>query len=392
MAATMRSLMRLNVKLASNTCLKYNFLNSCRFIYSEESLGLLGYKNACLNFRNQFLNMENTFRTKMQEVCNSESGQIFTEDLKSMLYLAQKKPEDIELLVRMIAKFNSQNKKLRFNIFIIGPLIMRTFYYLDEPDLAFTTFKHFQFENFFNQIISYQIFLSLLYKHGKYTEMRDVFDIIKIKILDFDRYPGNTLILVMAACYKENTPETLEYALNLWNEINAKGFTFQRRASTFLAALAINQDSSHIAIEILTSIKEVRYIDIRCLKVMAFKNLKRFTAIVPIFKKSLDFDKLNVRKEKYFRDVIEKLEESMAKENIPADFELYKLITLLKDNDHILSDTLEDHLVSEITVNPIKRTQRGLNAFQSNVSQRPQSFSRNRLVYCPIFCKYAPKL
>ncbi|XP_050456747.1 pentatricopeptide repeat-containing protein 2, mitochondrial-like isoform X2 [Cataglyphis hispanica] len=315
MAATMRSLMRLNVKLASNTCLKYNFLNSCRFIYSEESLGLLGYKNACLNFRNQFLNMENTFRTKMQE-----------------------------------------------------------------------------FENFFNQIISYQIFLSLLYKHGKYTEMRDVFDIIKIKILDFDRYPGNTLILVMAACYKENTPETLEYALNLWNEINAKGFTFQRRASTFLAALAINQDSSHIAIEILTSIKEVRYIDIRCLKVMAFKNLKRFTAIVPIFKKSLDFDKLNVRKEKYFRDVIEKLEESMAKENIPADFELYKLITLLKDNDHILSDTLEDHLVSEITVNPIKRTQRGLNAFQSNVSQRPQSFSRNRLVYCPIFCKYAPKL
>ncbi|KAL6418765.1 hypothetical protein ACFW04_011803 [Cataglyphis niger] len=384
MAATMRYLMRLNVKLASNTCLKYNFLNSCRFIYSEESLGLLGYKNACLNFRKQFLNVENTFRTKMQEICNSESGQILTEDLKSMLYLAQKKPEDIELLVKMIAKFNSQNKKLRFNIFTIGPLIMRTFYYLDEPDLAFTTFKHLQFENFSTKLTSYQIFLSLLYKHGKYTEMRDVFDIIKIKILDSDRYPGNTLILVMAACYKENTPETLEYALNLWNEINAKGFTFQRRASTFLAALAINQDSSHIAIEILTSIKKVRYIDIRCLKVMAFKDLKRFTEIVPIFKKSLDFDKPNVQKEKYFRDVIEKLEKSMAKENIPANFELYKLITLLKDNDHILSNTLEDHLVSEITVDPIKRTavhtQRRLNAFQSNVSQRPQSFSRKRRV------------
>ncbi|KAL6432444.1 hypothetical protein ACFW04_006792 [Cataglyphis niger] len=380
MAATLRSLMRLNVKLASNTALKHNFLNSCRFIYSDKSLGLQGYENARLNFRNQFLNVENTFRTKMQEVCNSELSQIFTEDLKSMLHLVQKKPEDIELLVKMITKFNSQNKELRFGTFVFGPVVMRTFYYLDEPDLALTAFKDPQFENFFDQMISYQILLCLLYKHGRYTEMRDVYDIIKTKNLDSSGYPRNSLILVMAACYKENTPETLEYALNLWKEMKDKGFTFVRRASTFLTALAINQNSSHIAIEILTSIREARYIDIRCLKVLAFTDLKRFTEIVPIFRKSLEFDNPNVMKEKYFKDVIEKLEESMAKENIPTDFELYKLITLLRNNDHILPDTLEDHLVSEITVDPTKRTQRRLNTYQSNISQRPRSFSRNRPV------------
>ncbi|XP_050460443.1 pentatricopeptide repeat-containing protein 2, mitochondrial-like [Cataglyphis hispanica] len=378
MAATLRSLMRLNVKLASNTVLKHNFLNSCRFIYSDKSLGLQGYENARLNFRNQFLNVENTFRTKMQEVCDSELGQIFTEDLKSMLHLAQKKPEDIELLVKMLTKFNSQNKELRFGTFVFGPVVMRTFYYLDEPDLALTAFKDLQFGNFFDQLISYQILLCLLYKHGKYAEMRDVYDIIKTKNLDFGGYPRNSLILVMAACYKENTPETLEYALNLWKEIKDKGFTFMRRASTFLIALAINQNSSHIAIEILTSIREARYIDIRCLKVLAFADLKRFTEIVPIFRKSLEFDNPNVMKEKYFKDVIEKLEESMAKENIPTDFELYKLITLLRSNDHILSDTLEDHLVSEITVDPMKRAQRRMNASQSNIT-RQRSFSRNRL-------------
>ncbi|KAM0729875.1 Pentatricopeptide repeat-containing protein 2, mitochondrial [Formica fusca] len=383
MAATMRGLMRLNVKLASNIVLKHNFLNSCRFIYSEKSLGLQGYENARLNFRNQFLNVENTFRTKMQEVCNSESGQIFTEDLKSMLHLAQKKPEDIELLVRMITKFNSQNKELRFGTFVFGPVVMRTFYYLDEPDLALTAFKDSEFENFFDQMISYQILLSLLYKHGRYTEMRDVYDIIKTKNLDSGGYPRNSLILVMAACYKENTPETLQYALNLWREINDKGFIFMRRASTFLTALAINQNSSHIAIEILTAIRESRYIDIRCLKVLAFTDLKRFTEIVPIFRRSLEFDNPNTQKEKYFRDVIEKLEEAMAKENIPEDFELYKLIALLKNNDHILLDTLEDHIVSEISVDPVKRAQRRLNAFQSNIqsaSQRQRSFSRNRPV------------
>ncbi|XP_029177136.1 pentatricopeptide repeat-containing protein 2, mitochondrial-like [Nylanderia fulva] len=375
MAATITGLMRLNVRLAGNTLLKSNFLNSCRFLYSDNSLGLQGYENARLNFRNQFLNVENTFRTKMQEICSSDSSMIFTEDLKSMLHLAQKKPEDIELLVKMIAKFNSQNKELRFGTFVFGPVVMRTLYYLDEPDLAFTAFKDPQFNSFFDQMISYQILMCLLYKHGKYAEMRETFDIIKTKKLD-GGYPRNSLILVMAACYKENTPETLQYALDLWREINDKGFTFMRRASTFLTALAIKQNSPHIAIEIVTSMRESRYIDVRCLKVLAYTDLKRFTEIVPIFRTSLEFDRPNTQKESYFKDVIEKLENTMAKENIPEDFELYKLIDLLKKNDHILPDTLEEHICHEITVDPVKRIQRR-NAFPFN-PQRQRSFSRNR--------------
>lgn len=77
-----------------------------------------------------------------------------------------------------------------------------------------------------------------------------------------------------------------------------------RRASTFLTALAINQNSSHIAIEILTTIKESRYIDVRCLKVLAYADLKRFTEIVPLFRKSLEADRPNIHKESYFRDVV----------------------------------------------------------------------------------------
>lgn len=161
-----------------------------------------GYENARLNFRNQFLNVEDTFRTKMQEVCESESSMIFTEDLKSMLHLAQKKPEDIELLIKMITKFNKQNKEMKFGTFIFGPVVMRTLYYLDEPELALTAFKDPQFENFFDQFISYQILLCLLYKHKKYAEMREVYDIIKTKRI-VNGYPKNSSILVMAACYKE---------------------------------------------------------------------------------------------------------------------------------------------------------------------------------------------
>jgi len=176
-----------------------------RCLYSEKTLGLRGYENSRLNFHNQFLNVENTFRTKMQEACSQESNIIFTEDLKSMLHLAQKKPEDIELLVKMLTKYNNQNKEMRFGTFVFGPVVMRTFYYLDEPDIALTAFKDPQFGSFFNQLISYQILLSLLYKHGKYIEMREVYNIIRNQYVNGNGHPKNSLLLIMAGCYKEVT-------------------------------------------------------------------------------------------------------------------------------------------------------------------------------------------
>ncbi|KYN22195.1 PREDICTED: pentatricopeptide repeat-containing protein 2, mitochondrial-like isoform X1 [Trachymyrmex cornetzi] len=378
MAATMRCLTKFNVGLVNHTLLRNSFLNSCRFLYSDKSLGLQGYENARLNFRNQFLNVENTFRSKMEEVCNTDSSMIFTEDLKSMLHLAQKTSEDIELLIKMLTKFNNQTKEMRFGTFIFGPVVMRTLYYLDEPDLAFTAFKDPKFENFFDQLISYQILLSLLYKHAKYTEMRKVYEMIKTKEL-IGGYPRNSLILVMAACYKENTPETLQYGLNIWKELDDKGCQIMRRATTFLAALAIKQNSPHITIELLSSIREVRYIQIRCLKVIAYTNLRRFTEIVPILRASLEHDRPNAQKECYFKDVIEKLEEAMAQDNIPEDFELYKLITLLKKDDHILPGTLEDHLCAEITIDKSRfdRRRLGTQYTQSNFSQQPRPFVRN---------------
>ncbi|XP_012537102.1 pentatricopeptide repeat-containing protein 2, mitochondrial [Monomorium pharaonis] len=376
MAATMRCMLRLNVRLANSTFQRNNFLNSCRYLYSDNSLGLQGYENARLNFRNQFLNVENTFRNKMEEVCNADSSVVFTEDLKSMLHLVQKKPEDIELLIKMLTKFNSQSKEMRFGTFIFGPVVMRAFYYLDEPDLAYTAFKDPKFENFFNQAISYQVLLSLLYKHEKYAEMRDVFDIIKVRPTETG-YPKSCSILVMAACYKENTPETLDYGLKIWREVEEKGYRILRRAATFLAALAIKQDAPHIAIEILCSLKEARYIHVRNLKIIAYTDLKRFTEIVPILRSSLEHDRPhNLQKEQYFSDVIEKLEEAMTKENIPEDFELYKLINLLKkDEGYITPDTWEESICKEIKIDRTKK--RNIGTSQTDILQRPRMLTRN---------------
>lgn len=77
-----------------------------------------------------------------------------------------------------------------------------------------------------------------------------------------------------------------------------------RRATSFLAALAIKQNAPHIAIEILSSIREARYIQIRCLKIVAYTHLQRYTDIVPILRTTLEHDRPNTLKEVYFTDVV----------------------------------------------------------------------------------------
>lgn len=92
--------------------------------------------------------------------------------------------------------------------------------------------------------------------------------------------------------------------MKVWRDIEEKGLEIIRRASIFLAALAIKQNSSHIAIEILSTIKEARYMHVRCLKIVAYTDLKRFTDIVPLIRSSLEQDRPNGRKECFFNDVV----------------------------------------------------------------------------------------
>lgn len=77
-----------------------------KYLYSKEKIA------------SQFVNSAEKFREKMFEYTGSDN-MIFTEDLKNMAHLVQT-PEDIDLVERMMKKFNSQNKELRFGNFVFG--------------------------------------------------------------------------------------------------------------------------------------------------------------------------------------------------------------------------------------------------------------------------------
>jgi pentatricopeptide repeat domain-containing protein 2 len=84
------------------------FTIGLRSLYTAEALGLDGYMTArsktAVNFHGT--QMKEKFRSRMQEFASADSTSlVFTDDLKTMLNLAENTPEDIKLLHQMIEKY-----------------------------------------------------------------------------------------------------------------------------------------------------------------------------------------------------------------------------------------------------------------------------------------------
>ncbi|KAI8420184.1 hypothetical protein MSG28_008738 [Choristoneura fumiferana] len=181
--------------------------------------------------------------TKMTEFVDDPKSMIFTEDLKNMVHMAE--PSDLELCLKMVKKFNTQTTEYRFGSFVFGPVVMRMFHFLDAPNEALQCFEDPANDKFFDQLVTYQVLLDLLYSHEMYDEMYRVFEKVK---------------------ERQNSPQSMEYASKLWSDMNKTGTVPLRRACTFFAALALKQGAPHIALESI-SIQKQHYVTIRNIKI-----------------------------------------------------------------------------------------------------------------------------
>lgn len=351
MAAGLKGLLNMTLSRMAKSINPQIFGNGNRFLFTPAVLGINSYLTTRASVKNQFLTVEKDFRTKMHNFINKDpDSMIFSEDLKAMLYLAQKTPEDLELMINMIKKYNKQNKELRFGTFTFGPVAMRTLYHLDEPDIALSLYKDPELEGFFDQMITNQILMDLLYNHGRYADVRNIFDIFINKTKSEHAYPRNSVILLMGSCYKENTQESLDYALNVWQDVVTKLQSPIRRAISFLCALALAQGKPHAAMELLTSIRQSQYIDTRCLRIMAYVEIERLDDIIRMFEDALDTAKQPEKKILFFSDTINIVEKVAKENNYSEDSRIMQLIKKLREYQHVQPLTLDEHLCKPIDV------------------------------------------
>lgn len=351
MALSIRGFCRLNLGLVNNVFSKNNILNvGVRYMYTEKALGVIAYENTRQIYRNQFVSIENTFRSKMKEVCESADGVIFTEDLKAMLHLIQKNEDDLKLINKMIEKYQVSNKDLKFGSYVFGTVVMRMYYYLNEPKIALDTFKNSMDTKLFNQSTSMNILMCLMYNNQMYVEIRELFN-LTINNEAWKDVTKNCLLVLCSACYKENTPESFECALEAWRKSSEILYRPPARATAITAALAIKQNAPDVALELIATIQKQQYITVRCLKVMAYMKLQKYVQIIPIFKYLLENDNSSSFKHTFYSHVINELEENIKTINGEGIEELLQLINELRRRDQVTSGIcLEDSLLRPKTL------------------------------------------
>ncbi|XP_033187120.1 pentatricopeptide repeat-containing protein 2, mitochondrial [Bombus vancouverensis nearcticus] len=344
MATNLRGLCRLNISLANNAFFKYNFINvGVRCMYTERDLGVASYENTRYVFRNQFMTIENTFREKMQEICQDQNGVVYTEDLKAMIHLAQANESDMQLLNNMLEKYIQKQEEKKFGKYVFGPVVMRMYYHLNQPEYALEAFDNNTLKESFDYRTSFRILMCLLYKNGMYKKMREVYQ----KVLDKNGidYIGSSNVLMYAGCLKENTPEALEYALDHWKQQYDK-MKPSIRSCSLLSCLAIKNNKPEIALDILSTIPLDRIMSVKGLKILAYMHLGRYIQIIPILKYGLEQDNAHVKSNYFFADVMYELEEKLKAENVEESKQLLNLIEQARKQDFIQTNyTLEEFIL-----------------------------------------------
>lgn len=327
---------------------------------------------------------------KMQEFVTEESkNMVFSEDLKNMVHLAEK--QDLPLVIKIMEKYILQSNELKFGNYIFGPVVMRMFYHLEDIDTALQCFKDNKFAEFFNQMISYQLLLDLLYNNGRYQDVLDVFEIMKERRTGNNFYPKFSMVLVYAALYKINTKQSLDYGLKIWQTMMELDQAPMRRSATFMAGLALAQNSAHIALEILCTSSQQNYITVRNMKILAMLELNRIEDVVPILRSALEINpsRFPTNKHTFCKEVLDKVIEAMNKiDNKELKLDFDRIVKFLNENGHIDNQTIDNLLCSEIITSTGSNASQGqskdqtfLNASFSrdrNTNRQSRPFNRNR--------------
>lgn len=94
----------------------------------------------------------------------------------------------------------------------------------------------------------------------------------------------------------------------MWKEQQEAGHNPIRKTITFFAANAINQNSPHIALEVITSVRNQSYVTLRNIKVVALCDLGRIVDCLPLLRSIISSDIPKsygpIVKQNYCRDVV----------------------------------------------------------------------------------------
>ncbi|XP_065573660.1 pentatricopeptide repeat-containing protein 2, mitochondrial-like [Artemia franciscana] len=365
------------VNLVFRLCCRFNSLVK-RPLFTAEALGITRFQEQCERTSIQYSGgtMIDKFKSRIRDTVASEQQTVYVDDFKNFLHLASSSQEDVDTVVNLCKRFQSQGKGARFSNFAIGPVIMRYFHLVQRPAEALQVFTNAQSEGLFLQFSSFKILMDLLFENGMYNEVLGVFDVLKEMKIGGYSYHTNCSTLALAACYKLDTKESYERGKQIVDEILNAGGVVSQKAFAFLADLAIRQNDPIQALDIYSTNSSSHYSVVN-IKVLALSKLNRPEDTFPIIKRALGREDQNKRTQlgsdvlSELHEAINRVEDSVLKDELNS--ELQKIEKAMKEANRITDKTLAENLLAPIE---LKLQENPKQAWDNAL--RDVSFSRNR--------------
>ncbi|CAF3572567.1 unnamed protein product, partial [Rotaria sordida] len=226
-----------------------------RTIFSSSAIGLDNFKLAREQYVSHHSPSIDGFKKRFLDSVNKPDAQIFTEDLRNMIMSADS-DEEIDAVIQALRKYNSN--KLKFTEYHFGSPIMRLLYIRNKPDLAMKLFMDESLKNIFNDSGSALILLNKLVEDKRYDDAIKIFEYGMqrgFSTTSGRAYPTDAVILVVEALYRQNTKQSLAKAKELVTKIIERDADINPRTAAMIALLAIQQNESSFAMEIIGALR-----------------------------------------------------------------------------------------------------------------------------------------
>lgn len=321
-----------------------------RHLYSPGVLGVLEYDYQKTIWKEKLGHKKGEFLKKM-ELAASSGNKIFTEDLKTLCYLANRK-EEFKLFFKVLDRYcELQEKKAFQTYFPAGFYALCMLYRHGQHEMAFEWFLDEKY-NVRPLCASRECFLlmmDLLYESGRY---QDVVELLPLCDTVFDKKQPELITLVLHALYRINTRQSYEQMQAILNELCTDPVQLTIRSAMLCSMLAYKQGDIDMMLEIphlpvfrvctgalITAIPN--------LQILAYIELGHIEKAVDILKAAVIRFKKPVNL--FFDEVLEKLDAFVEASSDVEQKALYKQIRrTLTISGFMYPSTMEEYMLRTI--------------------------------------------
>lgn len=320
-----------------------------RNIYNQYSLDMYKLKYLTKTKLEQLGSEKDNYIKRIQKyVDGGDFSSILRDDFISLIGLAENE-QHIELLEKILEVKSSDPMMDRA---ALGSMMIRVYYKLNLVDRAYNIIKDTQkFANFFDQLTSYKIVMTMLFDNGRYEQVLEFYDLaqVKLKPIENSKFPNlqPLFIIVYAALAKINTPEALERAKKLHL---SNGPQNSLRSIKFLALLALRQEQPKLALDFISELPFRTYLSIQTIKALALIKIKRFDDVLVYLHHILESrDKVQQSVLKLVADEIRQVQDQMDEE---IRNEMLNTLSEIEASDMVIDEPLDKIVFTAVRKRP----------------------------------------